>query len=134
MYYFLDSIDPSIELYPSDYCSIVNQITKNACFETSLLEMWSSDNYGPETGEAIRSLTREQILDGVNAESGSSQVFKRPTDFSSYLGGIERDSSGRIVSAKATYIRFFGRINASAISEDERRTANSNKGKPVSRP
>jgi hypothetical protein len=31
--------DPSVELYPGDYCTIINDLTENRCFETSLLGM-----------------------------------------------------------------------------------------------
>ena len=99
----------------------MNKITKDACFETSLLELWASDNYGPETEAAIQALTKDQILDMINQgdnNTSDSLVFRRVTDFSKYLGGIERDSQGRIVSAKATFIRFFGKINASALPQD----------------
>ena len=32
-------------------------------------------------------------------------------NFSEYLGGIEMDKNGKIVSAKATFMRWFGRSN-----------------------
>jgi hypothetical protein len=29
--------DPSVDLYPGDYCTIINDLTEYRCFETSLL-------------------------------------------------------------------------------------------------
>lgn len=121
--------DPSIGLYPSDYCDIVKEITKSACFETSLLEMWAADQYGIVTRDLIKNLTLDDVLSKVNNPYGFSEVFKRPTDFTHYLGDITRNSSGHIVGARATFIRFFGQVNISAISDQDR--AASGKGQPV---
>ena len=40
--------------------------------------------------------------------------FLQERDFSQYLGGIEYDVQGRIVGAKATFIRWFGESNTTA--------------------
>jgi len=48
--------------------------------------------------------------------------FLHERDFKQYLGGIETDESGRIVKAKATFIRWFGRANteeAKRLSREE---------------
>lgn len=62
--------DPSIGLYPSDYCDIVKEITKSACFETSLLEMWAADQYGIVTRDLIKNLTLDDVLSKVNNPYG----------------------------------------------------------------
>ncbi len=45
----------------------------------------------------------------------SSGLFLRPRDFSEYLGGVERDAEGRVVAARATYMRWFGQAQAKEI-------------------
>ena len=120
--------DPSIDLYPGDYCNIINDMTENKCMENSLLEIWSEDNYGEDTDELIENLTEEDIIKAVN-EISYSKVLGIQQDFTKYLGSIERNSTGHIVGAKATYMRFFGKVNVSAITEDE--IENTSKGSPV---
>ena len=120
--------DPSIDLYPGDYCNIIQDLSEEKCLENSLLELFSEDNYGSQTDDLLDTLTKEDILDAVNTET-FSKVLGFNQDFTQYLGGVERDESGRIVSAKATFIRFFGKVNVSAITKEE--LASSSKGSPV---
>ena len=52
-------------------------------------------------------------------------MFLQKANFSEYLGEIERDPvTGRILSAKATYIRWFGKTNATAISIEKEKAQN----------
>lgn len=120
--------DPSIDLYPGDYCSIIQDLTEDKCLENSLLEIWSSDQYGPETEELLRTISQEEIIRAVN-EDTFSRTLGFDQDFTKYLGGIERNSTGHIVAAKATFIRFFGQVNLSAIPAEELSRASS--GSPV---
>jgi len=120
--------DPSIELYPGDYCNIINDMTEYKCMENSLLEIWSPDNYGPETDELLDNLTEEDIIKAVN-EISYSKVLGISQDFTKYLGSITRNSSGHIISAKATWMRFFGKVNISAITEVDK--GSNSKGSPV---
>ena len=108
--------DPSVELYESgDYCNIIKDMTEHRCLENSLLEIWAGDNYGPDTEAVLASLTQQEIIDKVNNASYSA-ALGTDQDFSKYLGSVERNSSGHIVRARATFIRFFGQINQTAIS------------------
>ena len=120
--------DPSIELYPGDYCNIINDMTENKCMENSLLEIWSPDNYGPETDELLDNLTEEDIIKAVN-EISYSKVLGISQDFTKYLGSVTRNSSGHIIAAKATWMRFFGKVNISAITEADK--GSNSKGSPV---
>ena len=43
-----------------------------------------------------------------------SEFYMVERDFTSMLGGIKRDETGRIVEAKATIMRWMGRMNATA--------------------
>ena len=113
-----DGFDPSIDLYPGDYCNIIQDLTQFKCFESSLLELWSEDDYGKHTEDLLQTITQEEIIRAVNEDKFSKELgFDQ--DFAKYLGGVERNSTGHIVTAKATYMRFFGKVNISAITEKE---------------
>ncbi len=73
-------------------------------------------------------LTLDDVIAGINNIS-YSKVFLTDKDFTKYLGGIERNSSGHIVGAKAAVISLFGKTNLSAITEKERQA--NNIGAPV---
>ena len=122
--------DPSIELYPGDYCNIIQDLTEEKCMENSLLEIWSEDNYGDETEELLDTITEEDIVNAVNTNT-FSKVLGFDQDFTKYLGGVTKNASGHIVSASATFIRFFGKVNVSAISQDDLSSSSSTKGSPV---
>jgi len=84
-----------------------------ACLEWSILELWGNEGvYDKYTDAEIGSLTRESILDKINnvAKSG---IFLQDKNFTDYLGEKTYDENGRIIGAKATIIRWFGRLNAS---------------------
>jgi hypothetical protein len=103
----------SLELYPQPYCSLVGGMPR-ACFETSILELFGHDGaYDDVTAERMESLTDEEVLRIINTQN-TSGIFLLPSNFTSYLSGIRRDESGRIVSAEATYIQWFGRMNMTA--------------------
>ena len=108
--------DPSIDLYPGDYCNIIQDLSENRCLENSLLELWSEDNYGEDTDDIIDTLTQQDIINAVNNQT-FSKTLGFDQDFTKYLGGVQRNESGHIISATATFIRFFGKVNVSAITE-----------------
>ena len=99
--------------YPDFWCPAIQQFTSSACFEQSLLELWGYDE------QIYLNLTQQQILDKVNEENLVSEVFSIPIDINNYLGEVERDSGGKIVSAKAANMQWFGKINTSDISQDD---------------
>ena len=103
-------------LYPDPYCSIV-KLMPQACFETSILELWARDGvYDKNVEEEIENLTEEKILEKIN-NVNMSGLFLVETDFTNYLSGVERDESGKIVSASATTMRWFGNMNMTAAKE-----------------
>jgi len=124
-----DDFDPSVELYAGgDYCNLIDGLIEQKCMEFSILELWAKDNYRTGTQNKIENLTQQDIVDAINLIS-ISPVFDREQDFSKYLGDIKRNSTGHIIGAGAMYIRFFGKVNTSAISDDE--SAAVSKGSPV---
>ena len=116
---FIDNsspVDPSVGLYPLLYCPYVESMP-TACFETSILELWANNGEYDETSEKeIMELTRAKIIDKINS-SNISGLFLVETNFTQYLSGVERDEAGRIVSAKATVMRWFGNMNMTAAKE-----------------
>lgn len=116
----LSGDDPSVKLYPEDYCEIVKAVTKPTCYESSLIELWAHDGYlGQRTQSTVNALTVEQILEDINNET-FSQIFLNTQNFTAMLGGISYNSNGHIVGAKATLIRFLGKTNTSAISDKDK--------------
>ena len=120
--------DPSVDLYPGDYCNIIQDLSEERCMENSLLEIWTEDNYGEKTAEVLDKLTSQDIINAVNTESYSKALgFEQ--NFQKYLGGVTRNTTGHIIKAKATFIRFFGKVNVSAITKSD--TSSTSKGSPV---
>ena len=99
--------------YPDGWCPYINSMTSSACFEQSLLELW-----GYHDENIYLSLSLEDILDKINEEVTTSAVFNIPINVTNYLGEVTMEN-GRIVSAKATYMQWFGKINSSDIVEDD---------------
>ena len=98
--------------YPQPWCGTVADITSSACLEQSLLEIWGYD-------EAVYlNLSQEDILAKINEANLISSSFLTPINVSSYLGEVTWDN-GQIVSAGATFMQWFGKINSSDISEDD---------------
>jgi hypothetical protein len=111
--------DVSVDLYPDEYCKIITELGKSVCSETSIIELWATDSFDdPETEATINSLTQEQIFDGINNKN-FSEVYFEEKDFTPMLGGIERNSNGQIISAKATEIKFHGLVNVAESAADD---------------
>merc|ERR1711962_528350 len=103
---------PWVDCYPEPWCEYIQDSTRFACLEPSLLEIWGFDfDYA--------NLNQKDILEAVNAETITSKVTGNPVDVRSLLGEITEDSTGKIVKAVATFIQWFGRVNTSAILEDD---------------
>jgi len=105
----------SLNQYPEPYCSVVKGMPL-ACFETSLLELFGHDGeYDAETDRLMERLTDKEVLEAIN-QRNTSGIFLLPANFTSYryLAGVRRDASGRILSAEATYIHWFGQMNMTA--------------------
>ncbi|KAG5683724.1 hypothetical protein PVAND_012989 [Polypedilum vanderplanki] len=98
--------DPSFKFTTKQYCSIVNKL-KLGCMHENPLEMWSIDNQ-------FKNLTKEDILNKLHTTK-INQVTGHEMNFTSMLSGIEHDSDGRIVSAKAILAIYNLRLNFSEV-------------------
>ena len=85
--------DPSIELYPEEYCDIVVDVTEPTCLETSIIELWAKDGF--TNANAKIPDTEQKIIDDIN-EKKFSEVFLYDKDFPEMLGGIRWNASGHI--------------------------------------
>ena len=74
------------------YCDLVTTLNSK-CVMTSLLEMFRYDENN------IKTTNTEEILRAVN-ELERSPWYGYDRDFSSLLGGIKRNASGHVISAK----------------------------------
>lgn len=91
---------------------------KTTCFENSLLELWAHDgSYDQTSDDRISHLTTETILRDVNSKNTSGLMLVEK-NFKDVLGGLELDSDGRIVSAKAMFLSFVGKMNATQAKLD----------------
>ncbi|KAK6996580.1 hypothetical protein SK128_026715 [Halocaridina rubra] len=86
--------DYSLIFTRSTYCKLLEE-RPNLCYETSLLEVWGYND------DIIMNLTDEKVLQDVN-EAFMSNVYGYPTEFVKYLGGIQKDTDGKITAALAT--------------------------------
>ncbi len=101
----------SIEYYPEPYCDIVNKMP-TVCLELSILELWANDGkYDEATDLAMELLTKESILYKMN-NYNKSGIYLMERNFTSLLGGVKLDSSGKIIGAESTVIRWFIKMNA----------------------
>jgi hypothetical protein len=110
----------SAQYYPNPYCRIVDRMDK-ACLETSILEAFAT---GGEFDDGVLDrLTSEEVVRRLN-RGNTSGVFMVPRNYTGMLSGIERDDSGRIISAKATVMFWFGKMNTTAaqLSPDKKRS------------
>ncbi|XP_066977842.1 LOW QUALITY PROTEIN: patched domain-containing protein 3-like [Macrobrachium rosenbergii] len=102
-----DAFDFSLLLPRDRYCSFLESMQQQ-CLENSLLEVFGYDkNY-------IESLTQEEIIKEVN-EQTTSLIYGFPTNFTKYLGKIERNGNGTIIKAGAAIHRWFTKINRTAV-------------------
>ena len=83
----------------------------------SLLELFATSGAINET--YIENLTQEDIIRNLNSENKSG-VFLIEKDFNRFLGGIEKNSTGHIIGAKATYINWFSEANLTAATLEKK--------------
>ncbi|ODN02586.1 Patched domain-containing protein 3, partial [Orchesella cincta] len=104
--------DPSVSLPTDVYCNIVSSLDKE-CFELNMLELW---NYN---SSVINKLTKEEIVNAINHEQIRQvfyPVFGRPVNYATELGKLQRNESGYIIGAEAVMIRWFARLNRTAMN------------------
>lgn len=101
---------PSVDLPNFMYCPLVDRLPVG-CLGFSILELWKYDR------EAIANLTKQEIVDKLNSTK-ISPVTGHTVDYSELLGGVQRDWSGRIVSATGLYSNWMLHVNYSQVDAD----------------
>ncbi|KAK4313685.1 hypothetical protein Pmani_014974 [Petrolisthes manimaculis] len=79
-----------------------------ACLEESILEMWGYDT------DVIHSLTDADVVNAINTVNMSA-TFSYPLNFTEYLSGVERNTSGHITSARTALTRLIMQINSQRV-------------------
>ena len=88
-----DKTEEKIENLPREiYCDIVETLEEK-CGEYSLLELWRYDR------DVIAKLSEQDILNAINTVD-ESPVFGYETNYTSYLGQVDYNSTGHVVGAK----------------------------------
>ncbi|KAF4532825.1 hypothetical protein B566_EDAN002676 [Ephemera danica] len=105
------NMDPSVIMGDQLYCNIVNSLDRE-CFENSVLELWKYDF------KTISTLTKDDIIRTLN-NTQVSPVFGHQMNYVPLLGGINRNSSGVIVAAKAVRAVWVVHVNFSAVDYEE---------------
>lgn len=103
--------DPGIHLPTQLYCSVLNSLPKG-CLLLSIMDIWEFNS------TLIKSQTKEQIVQKINSVN-LSPTLGHPMNFSELLGGIKRDSKGRIISAKVVKTLWMVYINFTEVNMDE---------------
>uniref|UniRef100_A0A336MF82 CSON014056 protein n=1 Tax=Culicoides sonorensis TaxID=179676 RepID=A0A336MF82_CULSO len=95
---------PSVDLDPEFYCSIVESLP-SGCMLENLLEIWKfeSDRLPQSKNDIISALNETKV----------SPYSGHDMDFEHLLGGVERDETGRIISAKSLLARYNLYVNFS---------------------
>ncbi|XP_012277328.1 Niemann-Pick C1 protein isoform X2 [Orussus abietinus] len=97
---------------PSDlYCEMVNSFP-SACLVLSILDIWEYNS------TFIAQQTKNDIIWKFNSQS-ISPTLGHPINFAELLGGITRDSSGRIISAKAVKTMWMVHVNFTTVNMDK---------------
>ena len=130
-------LDPSVYFYPEPYCQIFNSM-HTACFEKrygklfipfsifdfifnffSILELFGTPGGYNFPEDFFRTLTQQDILNAVNTRNLSG-VFLSERNYASLLGGVQRNESGHIISAKSTYIAWFTELDTNGEKDSGR--------------
>ncbi|KAF2347444.1 Protein patched/dispatched, partial [Trinorchestia longiramus] len=99
--------DISFALSRDSYCGALEDMP-SFCYETSLLEIWGLNE------DVIMSLTDEQVINDFNSAT-ISNVFGFKTNFTSYVGDVKRDDTGKIVGAGAATHTWISKVDEAAV-------------------
>ena len=90
------------------------------CAEFHLLELWANKGkFDNITDAAIGALTDEAVLEKVNQDGARSGLSGMPFAVETWVGGIERDQEGKIISGKALLMLFISEKTESKDDPDE---------------
>jgi Niemann-Pick C1 protein len=106
-----EEFEPSVDMDSAEFCQIVDNLDLG-CVQKNLLDLWEYDV------DRIGRLTVDEILKKLN-RTKISPVTGHSVNYLPLLSGIQRNSSGHIVSAKAMTINFLANVNLSLVSSNK---------------
>lgn len=98
-------LNPIIDLDSEMYCEIVNSLPKG-CMQESILELYNFDAL------KLDRVKKYEIIEALN-KTKFSPYSGHKKEFISLLGGIERDSNGKVISATSILSRYMLHVNYS---------------------
>ncbi|CAG9559795.1 unnamed protein product [Danaus chrysippus] len=109
--YEIDYYDPSLLVDNDFYCSFIESFS-HSCYQDSIVDIWKNDEM------LIKNLTKFDIIKNVN-EVKINPITGHSVDYTKQLGGIQRDESGLIVSAKSVLITWYMYVNMTEVDLNE---------------
>ncbi|XP_059056673.1 NPC1-like intracellular cholesterol transporter 1 [Achroia grisella] len=106
-----DYKDPNMWIGNMFYCSFVNSF-ESTCHWHNILDLWNNDI------NLISSATKHDIIKKVNHVT-KNPVTGHPMNYTTLFGGIERDESGDVVSAKSILLTWYTLVNMSDVDINE---------------
>ncbi|KAH1013969.1 hypothetical protein HUJ04_002883 [Dendroctonus ponderosae] len=102
-----DDLDPSMTMPAALYCSFIETM-KTECYTKSILELWDFNM------TQIALLTKDDIVYSVNTYN-KDLIFGKLKSYDHLLGGIVRNETGHIISAKAIDNYWLLLVNFSSV-------------------
>ena len=94
------------------YCDIIDTLV-DKCGEFSLLEIWKYDK------SVISKLRDQDIINAINTVD-ESPIFGYKTNYTSYLGQVQYNSSGHVVKAKSVRSIWLEQFDADKITKSSK--------------
>ncbi|KAF5289919.1 hypothetical protein FQA39_LY14928 [Lamprigera yunnana] len=107
----VQTLDPSTIFNTATYCNMLERLDK-VCFENNLLQLWDFDE------QKINSLTKQEILNKVHKHK-IDPVLGNLRNYERLLGGVQRNKSGHIISARSLHAHYTVYVNFSAVDMDK---------------
>ncbi|CAK1545868.1 unnamed protein product [Leptosia nina] len=104
-------VDNTLWVDDDFYCGFLESF-QMTCLRYNLLDLWRNDF------ELINNASKEEIIKKVNGVK-FNPVSGHPVDFVKTLGGIQRDESGVVISAKSILINWYMTVNMTSVNLDE---------------
>ncbi|XP_071520862.1 patched domain-containing protein 3-like [Panulirus ornatus] len=102
-----EEVDWSLAIDKSVYYHFYSRIP-TACLELSILEMWGYDS------GSFDALTDQDVVNAINTVN-MTVTYSYPMNFTEFLGGVTRNSTGHVTGARSAFAQLVMRINREMI-------------------
>ncbi|XP_072939386.1 patched domain-containing protein 3-like [Epargyreus clarus] len=106
-----DYVDLTLWVDDEYYCNFLESFSL-ACLQYDILDLWENDP------NVIKNLTKHDIIRKLN-DVKINPVTGHPVDYTTLLGGIQRDESGDVVTAKSLLTTWYTHVNMSEVDLNE---------------